>query len=868
MNKENLLQAFGEIDEEIFGADFDNPEEAVKPVFVTPQKVRKSKKPFFIAASAVAACGTLVLGIGLASRENPTPQAAAYNISKIFPDIKFEESYKEIYNAEDLYQVQRTKIDLAAVKKYGNPSLIDGDNIYFTTSVDPFDYYNHKEEAPSTADIVLFNNSTGEEKVIYSTADAISAEEAINSLPQIYPAGIYNSYLYFFQKENDVSDKSSEFCRLNLQDYSSEVIFTYNGSFNYPVLSNWENCLYIGMEEIIEDKAFDRIYRYDLSDGNMDMFMENALELMPYKDGIVYTKGSDIYYHSPYESSDRVLFSDEFIDKKAYGGDFFLYYRNTNSTENAPTKRVLGIKDEKGDKALITETDIFLYDTKGSADGLVLFGEQDKPLLYDQRKDKFSFIEMDRDFYTFSPLGFGSGDQVSFLEFKYEGSEKQYTSMELVTIRRKGENTDNSKEDNKLIELPSAEELYDVRKYDFYSAEGDFNELNLETAVYALKNEVYFGRVWLYDFKLFVTDGVNVLSEEITGIHPTHAQIYAYSLDNKERTLILEEAPDNEENGLSLQIAGIFDDIVYYYKIERSGADGPQKISLYSFDMDSGERLKIFDLEADYDFKLEPIVKTKEYAYDEESGLTGTGTAEYIYFVDNGLTATSSEDDHAKIYKYNIQSKEVEIFKDKAIDPNICSYKDGIIYYSLGQYCRIYDEKGDRDLEKSDISSKIATAGNTIFFARREGYGEFNTLLGIYDDNLNPRELAVMPSYTLLAVNDNFAKEGGRGLTYLDIQFTSRELAEKPEGFVQVWSVPDSDLRADKDIYEALIYDNEKDCFSVLELTGGQRVVYAGKIDEGLILFTANEDYSQVEYYIIAKGSDVGEAGDEVVEER
>ncbi|MCM1299917.1 MAG: hypothetical protein NC203_08990 [Firmicutes bacterium] len=871
MNRENLLSAFGEIDEEFFSEAPENGEN-LSPVFVTPQKPKRSKRPFIVAASAAAACGVLILGIGLGSRGGliPENQITAYNSSEIYPDIIFEERYKEIYNARDLYQIQRTEIDFDAVKKYGIPAVIDGEKWFFA-------YYEKNQEGERrSSNIILIDNSSKEEKTIYSYA---TAKNGI--LPGLELTGVYEDFLYFIRR--DYSENGiSVLCRLNLSDYTPEEIFSFEGMYANPILSKTEDCLYIQeLKQLSEIEFASGTYRIDLSSGEA-VYMDGVCSASAYKDGIIYKKSgdishdsqsdNDIYYHSPRRYDDIVLFSEEYEDLKAIGKEALLYIRTVGGEVLPETE--FGVRDESGERTLFTDNgnNVLLSDLtygcsiteNGLAAFITLHG---KPLIYDCREDKFSFVDDDTDnyFLILTSSDFNDNGSVSFIEVKRNASNT--AEVEFVTVKRKDgdpnkdDNSDKNK-DKTLMEIPSADELYNVGKYELYSDKENYRDLELDELREAFAADQFYGggRVYLYEGnKLFyTTEAVQELEawelEEMTEEareknknRKTAAAIYYYQTDSKEKTLVTEDIPDNGSNGLLLKIAGIYDNVIYYYKVENSRHWEEQKISLWSYDTDKGEKLKIADLEMNYYQSLSPAVKTKEY----------------IFYADNGAAPVSYGEDNSKIYRYNINTREAEAFKDNAKNPTICPCKNGFIYYSLGQYCRIYDEKGDRDLEIPSLDGKTSAAGDNIFFAQRGEHGEYNTLMEIYDADLTFKKSADLPAFTEYAVNDSFAKEGGKGLAYLDIEFTSRELMEEPESYIRPYSAPASDLRADKNIYEALIYDSEKNIFSVLELKEGQSVAYAAKTDEGLMIFTANEDHSKIEYCIVAKGTNIGAPSDE-----
>lgn len=796
-----------------------------------------------------------------------------YNSSDIFPDMEFAEKYKTMYNAEDLYDVNKMEIDWEMIEKYQYPQLADGDKVYFTTRIDPLYYYTNtlKTDPPKTADIILYDNTLNEERVIYSCGKQIEDTELVIDL-----AGIYDGWLYFYKGEYREHEEYSylDFCRVNLTDLSSQVIFTrQNSDYLSPVLSKGENCLYLTYDEYddegplpfpngvnggINKHSTRRTYRYDINSGETELFGEDVTMYYPYKKGILYSKDDNLYFHSSNDSEDVILCPDNYAQKQAFGGDFFLYLKGGKEITDS---RALGIYGENGERELIYKTDMYLH-SDGSQDGLVGFTTGDKPLIYDYKSDMFSFIDegIEDGKYTtaFSPLGFAGSEGTAFLQCVNESVDRTLVTTRawVVTVTRKPAQSDNDivtekQEENPLSsyelytdgnsgEILNAEDLYHVNKEELYrridtlDSLAPFESMGALESIYS--NRFYGGgRVYLEGTDFYFTTEKSGKTPDKPDYEKTPAQILLYDTQHQGGiTVIAEEMPEEEEWGLMLKIAGIFDGYMYYYKIERPEgyAEEPSINSLWRVNLQDGEKEKISDIKYDYYLDLDPVVKG----------------GDYIWFTDYGVTSGADGGDNSRIYRFNTKTRETEIFMEQAKSPLLCSYKDGVIYYSLGNYFLYWENGETKTLCPKDYTGKINAFGadNIMYAHRIWENNEQKTVLGIFGENLVKRDLGIFPTGEKItpetqisffgagAVNKSFATGNDNGLVYVSIQFGNN----------------------------ILLYDKDKDCFSQIVLSEDQEVICCSETEEGLAFIIAetevingvrSRDYKSVSCYTVSR---------------
>lgn len=787
-------------------------------------------------------------------------RGALYNSSDIFPDMEFAEKYKTMYNAEDFYDVNKMEVNREMIEKYQYPQLADGDKVYFTTRIDPLYYYTNtlKTDPPKTADIILYDNTLNEERVIYSCGKQKDDFELVISL-----AGIYDNYLYFYQIERSPecggNNDYVDFCRVNLNDLSSQVIYSrpYVG-YLHSVLSKGENCLYLLCDEYYDSEhSTRRLFRYDISSDGMVLFAEDVTICYPYKEGILYSKDDNLYFRSGDEKEDAVVCHDNYAEKQAFGGDFFLYM---NPIAGYPSDQRLGIYEENGEKELISEINIHL-NAVGS-DGLMGFTTGDKPLIYDYKSDMFSFIDegIEDGKYTtaFSPLGFAGSEGTAFLQCVNESVDRTLVTTRawVVTVTRKPAQSDNDivtekQEENPLSsyelytdgnsgEILNAEDLYHVNKEEMYrridtlDSLAPFESMGALESIYS--NRFYGGgRVYLEGTDFYFTTEKSGKTPDKPDYEKTPAQILLYDTQHQGGiTVIAEEMPEEEEWGLMLKIAGIFDGYMYYYKIERPEgyAEEPSINSLWRVDLQDGEKEKISDIKYDYYLDLDPVVKG----------------GDYIWFTDYGVTSGADGGDNSRIYRFNTKTRETEIFMEQAKSPLLCSYKDGVIYYSLGNYFLYWENGETKTLCPKDYTGKINAFGadNIMYAHRIWENNEQKTVLGIFDENLVKRELGIFPteekitpetqtsSFGAGAVNKSFATGSDNGLAYVSIQFGNN----------------------------ILIYDKDKDCFSQIVLSEDKEVICCSETEEGLAFIIAetevingvrSRDYKSVSYFTVSR---------------
>lgn len=736
MNKENLLAAFGEIDEVFFEERLSNisgkgEEAAVEPVFVTGRR-KRNKKPLIIAASAVAACGVFVAGLGISRSNNvDRPQITAYDSSTIFPDIEFADDYKTMYNAEDLYQVKTIEVDPDIANKYHDtPSIVNGDKVYFVTNIAPLEAY-EKTEQPKTADIIEYDTVTGREETVYSCRK--SREEATVSLELL---GIYNSCLYFTEKETTDKETTVSLCMAALSGSDkTEVIFSRkSGFFTRFVLSKSDNCIYFNYTEgnIIDNDNVTKLYRYDIQKDKAVIFMEDAYAWSPYKNGIIYRKGESFYCHDSANPDSDVLIENHRVIN-SYGGDFYLYSDIHIENDESDDRTIdTGISDENADKHLLTAKDILSSLTQGTSDGIVLFEGlpgRDKPLIYDYKKDIFSFIDVDPGGYNiFSPLGFNISESIGVITHHAENS--QYESVTIITVTRRRErgvlyNNSDIFPDMEFAEkyktMYNAEDLYDVNKM----------EIDWE-----MIEKYQFPQLADGDKVYFTTriDPLNYYTNTLKTDPPKTADIILYDNTLNEERVIYSCGKQKEDTTLIIDLAGIYDGWLYFYKGEYREHEEYSYLDFCRVNLTDLSSQVIFTRQnSDY---LSPVLSKGENClyltydeYDDEGPLP----------FPNGVNGGINKHSTRRTYRYDINSGETELFGEDVT--MYYPYKKGILYSKDDNlYFHSSNDSEDVILCPDNYAQKQAFGGD--FFLYLKGGKEItdSRALGIYGES-GEREL-------------------------------------------------------------------------------------------------------------------------------
>lgn len=300
MNKKNLMDAFGEIDEELFaGADLSefsskNPEEAVAPVFIEGGKRRRSKRPFIYMGAGIAACAVLAVSLPMIANnakppyesaavsefssqqytdltdfnefteptesaesteqvqqtEDSEPQEGTAAPPKEPPALQLFTKTKEILNAEDIYKIEKTQFDLTGFKEnkglwdiYANPifkgtTLIDGSSFFYSTKGNAREYNQSEEEylKEAYANIFLYNMDTDEHSLIL-TERSYNGENGL-----LYkPMNLVNGWLYYYRYEfipaGDLEGQGSELWRINIDTKVKEKITDIKSDFYLTTVS-------------------------------------------------------------------------------------------------------------------------------------------------------------------------------------------------------------------------------------------------------------------------------------------------------------------------------------------------------------------------------------------------------------------------------------------------------------------------------------------------------------------------------------------------------------------------------------------------------------------------------------------------------
>lgn len=388
MNKKNLMDAFGEIDEELFaGADLSEfsskkPEEAVAPVFIEGGKRRRGKRPFIYMGAGIAACAALAVSLPMLANNAKPPyesgafsepysqqyqptdltepadtsaEEAASSAEETEPlltlpydeDFKYElyGKNKEFLDAEKLYYFDVQDINIEKFNKngshdidilllsmfYGNLTYLDGDELYYSESVnDPAYDASVNAEHEDWAGIYKYNLVTEETDFVFKEK---SNDDDFGLMLKI--AAIDSDWLYYYhiQSRNGYEESTAEFWRYNLADGRKEKIVdvgdTYyanvsgaekSGDYLYFAFTSLEN--YRNDEHgFLTWDYVPYIYSFNTKDESLELVKKTDCTSIAglYKDGIIYACGDEYFYHKNGADKDELLFDvGQIFDLESY----------------------------------------------------------------------------------------------------------------------------------------------------------------------------------------------------------------------------------------------------------------------------------------------------------------------------------------------------------------------------------------------------------------------------------------------------------------------------------------------------------------------------------------------------------------------
>lgn len=384
MNKKNLMDAFGDINEEMFGGaekiditDYEESESQL-PVIVYKGEKKMNKGPIFAAGAAVCAAAIavsvpLIIRSGgeyplnttlssdtesfesiteiseTASELITTPEETAPLLTLPY-DQDFEyELYvkdKEFLDAEELYNVDIKDINIERFNENGNIDVLflslfygndliylEGDELYYSQTVnDPAFDAQINSEHEDWAAVYKYNLVTEEHAVVFKEKSNDNNYGLMLKIEMIDGDWLY---YYHLQHRSGYEEQTAELWRYNINDgrkekiidvgetcYSSVSSAIKSDKFLYFPFSRQEIRGYdVNGDSIWHYVSY--IYSYDTENGRLELVKSGDCYYRGlYKDGIIYNEGYDYYYHKNGEEKDEFLFNEEQLF------DFNLYYNS------------------------------------------------------------------------------------------------------------------------------------------------------------------------------------------------------------------------------------------------------------------------------------------------------------------------------------------------------------------------------------------------------------------------------------------------------------------------------------------------------------------------------------------------------------
>lgn len=713
MTTKNLIDAFGAIDDNIFEKAEIRPSEDTESY---PEKIvtteKRSMRPLFIAAMGIAAAVAAAVALPMLSDgrlDNPPFEENTSNGGEITSNVgestsNAEENTSVTANEPDLYQWEsengyklftdsKTPFDAAEIysvtetvlqagETYSTdgelsqaeapltlnniPAYIDGEDFYYTMGVsyDPFAVDN----GGISGWIVLKRN--GEEITLLNDAPR-NEKHSLEFIIQ----GVYDGYLYYCRNEySDEAIPKLELCRVNIATHDNGIIcpvsmgrFARSGDYLY-------------FSDYAEGGC--TVYRYNTVEGELETFKQGAEYPSPYKGGIVYLQSSDysVYFHSE-DSAEDILLYNQWEKKDGQisvldtaGSDricctYPLYYSDDG------TYRGSGfgiINDNYGCTDIIEPVNegYALNSHSGDTDiGLVgLAGDEiKKPLIFDTRTNSLAELNVEgKNFHYIN----SSADCICVAGYDKE-RDGSISDPIIYTIRRKvdvsapdiGINLAEQETEIYIYntELKRAEERYPVTVNDSFD-ENLINTLRAHDVFGSFIN----GNDIFYTAKVHPED----LLDDPSKNNKT-ARIYRSDLEGVgNASLLLEEAPQAEENGLYYNIIGVIDNYLYYERMEIY-SDPDSVGDAYEVDFEL-YRINLRNNETEFILKLGWVLGGK-YAISGNNIYIG----EICYNTDYD-PYHDKDDKLYRIWRYNTVTGETELFRDNARDPY--PFKEGIIY--------------------------------------------------------------------------------------------------------------------------------------------------------------------------------------------
>lgn len=321
-------------------------------------------------------------------------------------------------NAEELYERKKAAAPPELLAKYGFPSSFDGNNIYFLRDNVPSLGNNNRSASggvPRTALIAYYDLLKEEFVTLF--------EEESSRYIFYNLAGVYNSCIYYFRGESRRSDEiaTTQLYRLSLFAKQPEMIIEFESphySCNTSLNSFCTYDRYIFFSDTHRDgnRREHLIYRYNTQNGQIEEFIKDAKDPVPFRDGIAYFKETEekleVHYLNLQSNEDKLLGGFESVrNNTGYsgGGDIFLESVYFDEEDNPVSE--LGYIASDGSDEIISIAELPENGVSNMTGNRMLlmeiYGDQ---LIYDSEHRCFAKLNINREYSA----GYASENSVLF----------------------------------------------------------------------------------------------------------------------------------------------------------------------------------------------------------------------------------------------------------------------------------------------------------------------------------------------------------------------------------------------------------------------------------------------------------------------
>lgn len=322
-------------------------------------------------------------------------------------------------NAEELYERKKIPAPPELLAKYGFPSCFDGNNIYFLRDNVPSSGNNSRSASggvPRTALIAYYDLSKEEFVTLF--------EEESSRYVFYNLAGVYNSCIYYFRGESRNGDEiaTTRLYRLSFFAKQPEMIIDFETphySCNTSLNSFCTYDRYIFFSDTHNDgsRREHLIYRYNTQNGQIEEFINDAKDPVPFKDGFAYFKETEerleVHYLDLQSNEDKLLGGFESVrNNMGYsgGGDIFLESVYFDEEDN-PVSELCYIDPDVSDKIIpIAELPDNGVVSNMTGNRMLLMEIHGDQLIFDSEHRCFAKLNINREYSA----GYASENSVLF----------------------------------------------------------------------------------------------------------------------------------------------------------------------------------------------------------------------------------------------------------------------------------------------------------------------------------------------------------------------------------------------------------------------------------------------------------------------